>query len=319
MKFLKIMLRFVALMVLMLIIALGMIYINHQIQLKNEEALRIPLGILVEVDGNRMSVYTEGDGDKTIVFMSGGGTCSPILDFRSLYSQLSDHFRIAVIEKYGYGFSDVVDSERQIASILEESRAALKNAGVEGPYILCPHSMSGIEAIYWAQQYPEEVEAIIGLDMAVPEAYENYHINMPMLKLSQFAARVGIIRLLPGISESDAIRFGTLTEKETAIYRAVFYNRTATKTMLNEVKWIKQNAETVRQNGVPQVPILLFVSNGVGTGWDAEAWRAYQRKYLSNTENGKIIELDCPHYVHDYLYEVIAKEITAFLTAMPNE
>lgn len=319
MKFLKIMLRFVALMVLMLIIALGMIYINHQIQLKNEEALRIPLGILVEVDGNRMSVYTEGDGDKTIVFMSGGGTCSPILDFRSLYSQLSDHFRIAVIEKYGYGFSDVVDSERQIASILEESRAALKNAGVEGPYILCPHSMSGIEAIYWAQQYPEEVEAIIGLDMAVPEAYENYHINMPMLKLSQFAARVGIIRLLPGISESDAIRFGTLTEKEKAIYRAVFYERTATKTMLNEVKWIKQNAETVQQNGVPQVPILLFVSNGVGTGWDAEAWRAYQRKYLSNTENGKIIELDCPHYVHDYQYEVIAKEITAFLTAMPNE
>lgn len=45
-------------------------------------------------------------------------------------------------------------------------RAALKSAKIEAPYILCPHSMSGIEALYWAQQYPEEVLAIIGLDMA---------------------------------------------------------------------------------------------------------------------------------------------------------
>ena len=35
-----------------------------------------------------------------------------------------------------------------------------------------PHSASGIEAILWAQLYPEEVEAIIGLDMSVPAFYE---------------------------------------------------------------------------------------------------------------------------------------------------
>ena len=31
--------------------------------------------------------------------------------------------------------------------------------------------MSGIEAILWAQTYPDEVEAIVGLDMSVPGAY----------------------------------------------------------------------------------------------------------------------------------------------------
>ena len=298
----------VAVLMLLLIIC-----INHQIHLKMEKELRLPLGQMVEVDGNNMSIYVEGTGDITLVFMSGGGTCSPILDFKSLYSLLSNKYRIVVVEKFGYGFSDVVDKKRGIESILADTRAALKAAGIEAPYILCPHSMSGIEALYWAQQYPEEILAIIGLDMAVPKSYQDYNINMAMLKLSQFASAIGITRLLPGVSDSDAITNGTLSNKEKEIYKAVFYNRTATITMLNEVKSIKENARKVESDNIPQVPMLLFVSNGEGTGWDKETWRSYQREYIANIENSKMIELDCPHYVHDYEYKAISESIIAFL------
>lgn len=298
----------VAVLMLLLIIC-----INHQIHLKMEKELRLPLGQMVEVDGNNMSIYVEGTGDTTLVFMSGGGTCSPILDFKSLYSLLSNKYRIVVVEKFGYGFSDVVDKKRGIESILADTRAALKAVGIEAPYILCPHSMSGIEALYWAQQYPEEVLAIIGLDMVVPKSYQDYSINMTMLKLSQFASAIGITRLLPGVSDSDAIINGTLSDKEKEIYRAVFYNRTATITMLNEVKSIKENASKVESDNIPQIPMLLFVSNGDGTGWDKEIWRSYQREYIANIANGKMIELDCPHYVHDYEYKAISESIIAFL------
>lgn len=298
----------VAVLMLLLIIC-----INHQIHLKMEKELRLPLGQMVEVDGNNMSIYVEGTGDITLVFMSGGGTCSPILDFKSLYSLLSNKYRIVVVEKFGYGFSDVVDKKRGIESILADTRAALKVAGIEAPYILCPHSMSGIEALYWAQQYPEEILAIIGLDMAVPKSYQDYNINMTMLKLSQFASAIGITRLLPSVSDSDAIINGTLSNKEKEIYRAVFYNRTATITMLNEVKSIKENASKVEADNTPQIPMLLFVSNGDGTGWDKETWRSYQREYIANIENSKMIELDCPHYVHDYEYKAISESIIAFL------
>ena len=303
---------------ILLIAALVAIYINHRIQLSKEEKLRTPLGELVEVDGHNMSVYVAGNGDKTIVFMSGGGTCSPILDFKSLYSLLSDDYKIVVVEKFGYGFSDVVDKERNIDSILEDTRTALTNAGIEGPYVLCPHSMSGIEALYWAQQYPEEVKAIIGLDMAVPEAYEDYKINMSMLKIGQFAARVGITRILPGVSESDAIKHGTLTDIEKEIYRAIFYKKTATTTMLNEAAAIKENAKKVQNSGVSQVPMLMFVSNGSGTGRNEDAWRGYQSSYMENVENGKLINMACPHYIHDYEYETISEEIRLFLIDMLN-
>lgn len=277
-----------------------------------EKSLRTPIGEMVTVNGHKMSIYVEGEGDKTLVFMSGGGTCSPILDFKSLYSLLSDDYRIVVVEKFGYGFSDIVDESREIERILNETRTALDKAGIAGPYILCPHSMSGIEALYWAQKYPEEIEAIIGLDMAVPEAYEAYNINMFGIKLGQFAAKTGIIRFIPGIAESDAIKYGTLSEKEKEIYRAVFYNRTATVTMINEVKSIKENAQIVGKGNKPNCPMLMFISNGEGTGWNTDMWRAFQMKYISDIENAKYIEFDCPHYLHDYKYEEISKEIKNF-------
>ena len=307
---LRVFLWIVAIIVILIWICFG----YHRYRLKKEEKLREPLGLPIDINGNNMSVYIEGSGSKTLVFLSGGGTCSPILDFKSLYSLLSDKYRIVVVEKFGYGYSDVVDEDRNIQTILSEIRLALHKAGIDGPYVLCPHSMSGIEALYWAQEYPDEIESIIGLDMAVPEYYENMKINFPLMKLGQYAASVGITRIIPTLAESDAIKHGTLTDDEKNRYRAIFYNRTATVTMINEAKSVKDNARIVAQNGVPQVPMLLLISDGTGgTGFDKETWRRIPEKYISEVKAGKYIELDCPHYVHDYEYGRISEEIKRFL------
>lgn len=300
-------------MMIILVLFVIISFVRHKICSSKEKDLRTPLGALVEVNGHNMSVYIEGKGDKTLVFLSGGGTCSPILDFKSLYSLLTDEYKIVVVEKFGYGFSDVVDENRDIDTILSETRTALEKAEVQGPYILCPHSMSGLEALYWAQKYPKEVEAIIGLDMAVPGYYDEMNISIPVMKAGQYGAALGITRWIPSLAESDAMKFGTLSDKEKEIYKAVFYQRTATVTMINEVKTVKDNANVVKENGVPQVPMLLFVSNGSGgTGFTEERWRSIPKEYISASENARFIELDCPHYVHDYKYEEIGKEIRNF-------
>lgn len=106
-KMLKVVLIIVVIIILFLMISI----IRHKICYSKEKNLLTPLGTMVEVNGHNMSIYVEGEGDKTIVFLSGGGTCSPILDFKSLYSLLSDDYRIVVVEKFGYGFSDIVDEK----------------------------------------------------------------------------------------------------------------------------------------------------------------------------------------------------------------
>lgn len=299
--------------ILLIIILIS--FINHKIKLKKESKLFETLGKMVKVNEHSMHVYTEGKGEVTLVFMSGGGTCSPTLDFKSLYSRLSDDYRIAVIEKAGYGFSEIVDLPRDIDTVLEETRKAIKLAGEKPPYVLFPHSMSGIEALYWAEKYPDEVVGIVGLDPAVPKAYENYPMpNKMILGLSQFVAKIGFIRFIPSICNSSAaIKGGSLTAHEKEIYRAIFYRRTSTKTMINELEYIQENAKKVDKMRIPQVPMLFFISNGNGTGWEKEQWQQSLKEYISKVPVSQQVLFDCGHYIHNYEYERIALKSKEFI------
>lgn len=290
------------------------VFINHKIQSQKEASLLTPSGQLVNVDDSNMSIYTEGSGDKTIVFMSGGGTPCPILDFKSLYSLLNDEYKVVVVEKFGYGFSDDPDRSRDIDTMLEDTRQALVKAGIQAPYILCPHSMSGLEALYWAQKYPDEVSAIIGLDMAVPEYYANMNISTETLKRNKVLGEMGIVRLLSDQYINTQYAESALTEADKEVIKALYSQRCVSTALINEGEMCSDNAKSVSVTGVPDIPMLLFVSNGSGTGFDKETWRSIAIDYISQADNGLYIELDCSHYVHNYEYEKIADEIKIFLS-----
>ena len=83
---------------------------------------------------------------------------------------------------------------------------------------------------------------------------------------------------------------------------------------MKRMQRIKSNANVVEENGIPQVPMLLFISNGSGgTGFSEELWRRIPEEYISALDSASSIALDCPHYVHDYKYEQISKEIKEYL------
>lgn len=304
----------IAVIFILLFVIICISYLNHRLQLSKEDDIFVYSGDILEVNGHDMHVYSEGSGNETLVFMSGGGTSSPYLDFKSLYSLLSDEYRIVVVEKSGYGFSEDANLSRDIDTILNETRDALSKSGYEPPYILFPHSMSGIEALYWAQEYPEEVKGIIGLDMAVPEAYDNFAVNNFMMNLGAFGSRIGITRFFPGVVDSSAaIRYGSLTEGEKELYRAVFYRRTLTRAMMNEIKEIQASANIVKEQGTPNLPIMFFISNGEETGWDKNLWVDLQKSYIDKVSLSKYVELDCSHYVHDIEFKKIAEASKEFI------
>lgn len=302
----------------LLILAILGSFINHKIKLNQDAELFKPLGQMVSVNGHQMSVYTEGKGNATLVFLAGGGTASPILDFRSLYSRLSSEYKIAVVERAGYGFSEVADVPRDIDTVLEETRESLKLAGVKAPYILFPHSMSGLEAIYWAQKYPEEVSGIVGLDAAVPGAYADVNIpNRLLFDLFSFGAKMGITRFIPSMIDSEAaIMAGTLTDHEKEIYKAVYYRRTETKPMISEMESVKSNAQKVSGMPTPQIPMLFFTSNGNGTGIATQEWQQYQRDFLATVKGSQEVFLDCGHYVQDFEYAAIAAQSSKFINTL---
>lgn len=114
-------------------------YLNHRWQaLREEEMAYPPPGELVAINGHRRHVYAEGAGNPTLVFLSGSGTTAPTLDFKALYSRLSDTYRVAVVERAGYGWSDDSATPRDIETVLNETRLALQRAGEDPPFVLFP-------------------------------------------------------------------------------------------------------------------------------------------------------------------------------------
>ena len=112
-KAIKITFRVILIIICLMILFLLGVFIYHRVMLGKEKSLiSQPLGDMIEVDGGKMCIFTEGSGEHTIVFMSGYGTPSPILDFKPLYDKLSNDYRIVVVEKFGYGFSDETDTPR---------------------------------------------------------------------------------------------------------------------------------------------------------------------------------------------------------------
>ena len=145
--------------------------------------------------------------------------------------------------------------------------------------------------------------------MAVPEAYESFKNNAFMNAASQFNAKTGMIRLVPLLNELDCVEHGTLTEEEKEIVHALLYKNFSNRTTINELKYIRENAKIVGTGEIPQVPMLLFISNDISTTELTDA----TQMYADTVDEATVIELDCPHYVHDYEHNKISEEIKVFL------
>lgn len=268
-------------------------------------------GELVPVEDGQMNIFTLGTGNKTIVFLSGGLTSSPILDFKTLYSYLQNDFKIVIIEKFGYGFSSDSNSFRKLDNMLQQTRYLLTSKQIQPPYILAPHSMSGLEALRWIQEYPDEVEGLIGLDMANYEAYNILKINLFGFKLSRLMVKIKFTKLFPKMIDSDAVKFGNLSHAEKKAFNEMFYKNFTSTAVLNEVITVKQNAEKVKTVFLNQLPLLVFSSNGVGTGIKPATWFTIQKRISELSNVSKLVALDCPHYLHNHKALEIADEIKA--------
>ena len=297
---------------------LGLSGLYHGYQLRKEAKAYPPPGELVQISNKKMHVYTEGRGDTTLVFMSGSGTSSPTIDFKPLWRRMTDDYRIAVVEKPGYGWSEGLSSSRDIDTTLAETRKALNLAGEEGPFVLVSHSMSGLEAIYWAQQYPDEVEAIIGLDPAIPDVYLNASFELPRkseLYITYFMSRIGLTRFMgrAGLEKNlPLLKSEELSEEDKEKLKAIFYKSALTKPMLNEINYIQENARKVEANGIPfDTPMYFFIAeNNVDI---IPTWKEELSQYVSKTDYGKFKLLESGHYMHHEKSDVIANEMKDFL------
>ena len=94
----------------------------HRLALQRENASLNPVGQMVAVNGYKISVFVKGQGSQTLVFLSGAGTASSILDFKDVYDGFSKEYKIVVVERADYGYSEDTSKSRDVSVILSETR-----------------------------------------------------------------------------------------------------------------------------------------------------------------------------------------------------
>lgn len=154
-----------------------------------------------------MHLYEIGDVKKTIVLLSGGTVCAPIFEYKKLMDCLSKSYRVILIEKFGYGYSDIIEGSRGIADVVSEMRDALKAYGINEKIILMAHSMGFLEAIFWAQNFKDDIECLIGLSPAVPQTYDTFLLDniMHFSKVIKILKRIGLLNIIPTQISEKAI------------------------------------------------------------------------------------------------------------------
>ena len=285
-------------------------FIFHRISIEKEQASLTPMGKTVLVNGHKINVYVEGDGPETIVVLSGAGIASPILDFKNVSDSLSKKYKVVIVERAGYGYSEDSNQSRDVMEVLSETRQALSQTNVTGAFIILSHSMASLESLAWQEKYPDEVKALVGLDWALPASYEDLKDNQTLLTVAYWSSKIGLLRYFP---ESFYIKNPTLTETERNQYKLLAYKQLISQAMLHESRLVKENAKKVSSSINPKIPTLLMVSNGEGTSFSQSEWHHYAERFSSDQSNVQVIYMDAPHELYHYQSHEIVSQIEDFL------
>ena len=273
-----------------------------------------PYGKLVEVNGEKMHVYTMGDGDKTIVILPGFGNPLPSADFAPLMRALAKEYTVMSIEYFGIGFSEETKLPRTNENYTEEIRLALSAAGFSTPYILMPHSGSGIYTEYFATTYPEEVLAIIMLDTT---SSAELTVNIPkfVYRYAKVKQAIGLARPLNSFIVSSVLKINkkngyTQTEiNDYTKFMSHYYNDTVT----DQLAQLNQNIEEVRGMDFPvKIPVLKLVASETARGKQTgERYQNAHMERLGRNAEWRIIEGN--HYLYHGYVEDICSAAKDFL------
>ncbi len=292
--------KLVLVVALLVVLAVSALFVNNHVTTSNELGAMDMKGTLIETEQGDFRIHDFGEGP-ALVFLSGMGTTSPYYDFKPIWNELEEDYRIIVLERPGYGYNRSSTRDKSVSSVVAGYREVLSTIEIEGAISVFAHSMGGLEAVYWAQEHPGEIDHLIGLDIAIPPwVLEMGAPNVIERNLQYVLGRSGLARFMEEADMHDALPILAFDlydpdEKKSieALFHANFYNRD----IVREAKALEENARVILDNDVPsELGVLLFLSqeNLDNNDLDAAGFSTYFEGVRTYTAH----RLDTHHYVH---------------------
>lgn len=258
-----------------------------------------------------------GSGNATIVLLSGSCIPLPQLEYRPLLKALSQDAFVVLLEKFGYGGSDPTPAPRTLPDVVEEYRTALAALDLSPPVVLAAHSMGFLEALYWAQHYPSEVSALVGIDPAAPSSYQDFDAAKASQQIASLSQHPMLRKMTADRYCRQVFRRLSIPSERRADLRAMALRNFAGPVWLAESEALAENLDLLARFPVPRsIPTLFFLSNGKGTSLPAALWRQHGIDFLGNMVYGEYVLLDLPHNLYQLAPDIIARKTISWL--QPN-
>lgn len=281
----------------------------------SEKAELTPYGETVTLSAGDINVSRNGGSGPTMVLLSGYGTPAPAVDFAPLIREL-DAFDVIVVEGFGYGYSDLDVANRTIENITSELHEVLAKLRVDEPVILVGHSVGGLYARYYANTYPDEVSAVIGID-PMAATTSSLEVGTPSATDAVIAA-LGLVRVISTIAPDLIQPPGTAYTAEERRRAAAMTNWNYGNASISD-EWSQIGANSTKAAALPfaaDLPVLeLLATESVDT---MPEWLPNHEAELEGVTTHQLQVLDGAHYLHWTQSPAMARIITEFVAVHVN-
>jgi pimeloyl-ACP methyl ester carboxylesterase len=257
-------------------------------------------GYFVYLRGKKQYVLVQGQGEPTIVFLTGKGRDQK--DFRKVYNKLKKTNQIFAYDRAGLGQSEIIRNERRVDTMAFELHELLVKEKIKPPYILVGQSLGGYIMRCFVSMYPEMVSGMVFVEPAHEYEFKNG------LEIRKDSDKVVF---------KDEFRSYLKAEGRTKGHQAE-----SKQSFDFDSLGFSSNQRIVKDLKLPTtIPITILIARKVDVDNDYinkemeyrlkyfENWKTInsQTKVISTFKSGHFIELDEPHLVIDEINEMITK------------
>lgn len=307
-----------------LVLFLVIVFFVNRILLSQEKQMLTEAGYYnpVSIGDYSLNVHDFGNkkGKHTFVGISGRGVYDYSVRMELFMDDFTEDNRIVIVDRAGYGLSDDTKNAQALESVVNDYRTALKNAGIEGPYILLPHSIGGAYATYWVSQYPDEIEGVVFIDgTRLSEKTDLSEGDVALNRLAIVASKMGIIRLIKGPLLKSVIPGINYSDEQRKYSEALNLHNTFNNAAAYEEEHSNEICDTaykdIKQNDVPKA----YITAGLGFQTKEEvdemlAWDKKECEFVGK-EQPEVSEV---MYDMEFIKEVRENELQPYLDKMGN-
>jgi pimeloyl-ACP methyl ester carboxylesterase len=158
-------------------------------------------GQLIDVGSHKLHISCTGSGSPTVILEAGLGEPAVMMS-GWIQPGVATATRVCVYDRAGKGWSEPAESPRDGVAIATDLHTLLRQAEIDGPYVLAGHSSGGVYVQVFAARYADEVAGMVLLDSQPPGALTNlpgyageYNGLRRVTALFPSLARLGVMRL----------------------------------------------------------------------------------------------------------------------------